>query len=247
MIRDRYRYRGSSPAGSSAPFVPTDIANLALWLDASDTATITQAAGLVSQWNDKSGLSNHVTQGTGARQPTTNSSTINGLNALNCPAGNKLMLMPSGLYSIPNGNNTVFAVTKQNGSAGDQWFLSTGLSPVYGYLYRTNGTNIRSFNNTGFAGNTDQTFSAGNTHITEFTRNGAGLTQTIDGIAGTPGTAVSGTAAAMYLFNFDGGAGSGFIGDSGEVLIYSRALSNAEKNQVGNYLGQKWLVSWTNI
>jgi hypothetical protein len=51
-------------------------------LDASDTATITESGGSVSQWNDKSGNNRHVTQGTGIKQPTTGSETKNGRNVI---------------------------------------------------------------------------------------------------------------------------------------------------------------------
>ena len=64
-----------------AGFSPSDIADLALWLDASDETTITESGGSVSQWSDKSGNGNHATQGTGANQPTTGG-TLNGKNAL---------------------------------------------------------------------------------------------------------------------------------------------------------------------
>jgi hypothetical protein len=41
-----------------------------LWLDANDTGTITKdGSNYVSQWNDKSGNGNNVTQGTGSLQP----------------------------------------------------------------------------------------------------------------------------------------------------------------------------------
>ena len=39
-------------------------------MDAADTATITESGGFVSQWNDKSGNNNHLTQTVGANQPT---------------------------------------------------------------------------------------------------------------------------------------------------------------------------------
>jgi len=61
---------------------PSGLTGLNLWLDASDAATITEASGSVSQWDDKSGNGNHATQGTGAYQPTTGVSTVNGLNVL---------------------------------------------------------------------------------------------------------------------------------------------------------------------
>lgn len=51
-------------------FDPLDVDNMILWLDGSDASTVTEAGGLVSQWDDKSGNGNHATQATGASQPT---------------------------------------------------------------------------------------------------------------------------------------------------------------------------------
>lgn len=45
-------------------------ANLALWLDAEDAASITLNGSTVSQWNDKSGNGRNVSQATAALQPT---------------------------------------------------------------------------------------------------------------------------------------------------------------------------------
>jgi len=55
---------------------------MSLWLDASDASTITDSAGAVSQWADKSGNGNHLTQVTAANQPVTGTRTINSRNAL---------------------------------------------------------------------------------------------------------------------------------------------------------------------
>src|SRR3990167_8616268 len=55
---------------------------LKLWLDASDTSTITSSGGLVSQWNDKSGNNNHAIQGTGAAQPGTGTVKQGGKNVI---------------------------------------------------------------------------------------------------------------------------------------------------------------------
>jgi len=70
-------------AGTAAPasFDPLSL-NPILWLDASDTDTITAAAGKVSQWDDKSTSGFNVTQGTTAKMPTTGTLTINSLNVL---------------------------------------------------------------------------------------------------------------------------------------------------------------------
>jgi hypothetical protein len=61
--------------------VPAVVSNADLWLDAADLSTITESSGSVSQWDNKGSLGN-FTQATGALQPTTGVSTLNGLNVL---------------------------------------------------------------------------------------------------------------------------------------------------------------------
>ena len=70
--RKRYRYSSWTPAEITT----------SLWLDAADAGTITEAAGFVSQWDDKSGNGNDLSQGAGSLQPSTGVRTINGRNAL---------------------------------------------------------------------------------------------------------------------------------------------------------------------
>lgn len=53
-------------------------ANLALWLDAEDTASITLNGSTVSQWSDKSPNALHVSQTTAALQPTYSASGMLG-------------------------------------------------------------------------------------------------------------------------------------------------------------------------
>ena len=52
---------------------PTDLPvknGLVMWLDAADDTTFSYSSGtVVSQWRDKSGLNNHVSQATVANQP----------------------------------------------------------------------------------------------------------------------------------------------------------------------------------
>jgi hypothetical protein len=83
----------------SAPFSPLDLSPV-LWLDASDTSTITEVGGAVSQWDDKSGNGNNVTQGTAAAQPTSGTRTLNGLNVLDFT--DDLLLGPVPTASVDN-------------------------------------------------------------------------------------------------------------------------------------------------
>ena len=64
-----------------AAFSPLDLSPV-LWLDASDTSTITEVGGAVSQWDDLSGNGNDLLQATAANQPTTGSRTLNSLNTI---------------------------------------------------------------------------------------------------------------------------------------------------------------------
>lgn len=74
------RYGLTVPAVSG--FAPDDIANLRLWLDASDASTITDTGGAVSAWTSKDPSGYVFAQGDGALQPTTGSTTQNSLNTL---------------------------------------------------------------------------------------------------------------------------------------------------------------------
>jgi hypothetical protein len=72
------------------PWTPAAITT-ALWLDAADSATITQSSGAVSQWNDKSGGATNFTQGTAGARPATGSATLNGRNVLTFDGGDTLL------------------------------------------------------------------------------------------------------------------------------------------------------------
>ena len=62
-------------------FNPSLLSSL-IWFDAQDQTTITETAGDVSQWSDKSGNAYHLIQNTGAEQPSTFVDNTNGLNAI---------------------------------------------------------------------------------------------------------------------------------------------------------------------
>jgi hypothetical protein len=55
-------------SGSPEPWTPETV-ETEVWYDAADTATIMTNAGAVSQWDDKSGNKNHMTQGTASKRP----------------------------------------------------------------------------------------------------------------------------------------------------------------------------------
>ncbi|MGH7237182.1 MAG: hypothetical protein ACREGF_01460, partial [Candidatus Saccharimonadales bacterium] len=221
---------------SATPFDPSKLANLALWLDASDSATITQVANAVSQWNDKSGNSNNVTQGTGANQPVTNSFTINSLNAISFTSS-KSMAVPSEMYSYTNGANTSFFVHKNNvttgtgqsmftadamGSRRTNIFLNPGISTI-GFVNRVGSS----------AGGTLSYTPDTKPHIVASSYDAAGnINGWLDGsgYTGSSASQSSYISTDFTLCSFQGT--SNFLnGLIAEICLYTRALSNSEINQ----------------
>lgn len=86
---ESYRRDGVWPAGSIT--APTDLANLVLWLDASDSSTLYDATsggstvganGSVARWEDKSGGGRHFTQATSGVRPVRKTSVKNSKDAI---------------------------------------------------------------------------------------------------------------------------------------------------------------------
>lgn len=79
-----------------------------LWLDATDASTITHASNVVSEWRDKSGNNRTYTQPTTTAQPLTNTTTVNGLNAILFDSSNDGMFTTS--RPLPDKNGGIFIV-----------------------------------------------------------------------------------------------------------------------------------------
>ena len=113
---------------SSKAWTPSEISTL-MWLDASDTDTITESSGSVSQWDDKSGNDNHVTQSTSADQPTTGTNTINNLNVINFDSSNSEFMNIDGNIFV-NTDYEILAVVKKN--SADRGYLFGGETAEFG-------------------------------------------------------------------------------------------------------------------
>jgi len=228
---------------------PLIIPDLELWLDASDTSTITESSNLVTQWSDKSGNSNNVTA-SGADRPTTNTTTMNSRNVIDFDGSNKLTL-PSALYTIPQDSNTVIIVSKRNTedasgnatigmaeSGTNRFFhLYSSVSGRQQYVNRAAGTAAVSVND---IVNTDF-------NIAACRRAATTLGIAINGATET--TAVAGGSPATIDAGFVGAAGSGATnldGSIAEILIYSRLLDADEILVILKYLSAKWKIITVN-
>jgi len=96
--------------GGAAPFNPLSYPNCQFWYDPSDAASLTVAGSDVSQMNDKSGNTRHLTATLTAR-PTTGSTSANGLSWLSFNGTANIMATASFSISQPT---TIYIVGKEN-------------------------------------------------------------------------------------------------------------------------------------
>jgi len=254
MIRSRNRARGWKASGGSAPaFAPTDIAGLQLWLDANDAATITQASGAVSQWNDKSGNTRHFTQATGANQPITGTRTINGKNALDFDGTNDALVNAS-MFALGNASSTTFCVAFTDTNTAQQSLWAFGSSDDLAFIYDNTRKLYRNADvgATPFRGESPNSTAVDTLSHINFTRkNGAtSYNMAHDGspLLGLNGGVSAITSTSIVLGNQTAGSSfRAFNGCIAEFIVYDTDLSTANRNLVGNYLATKWGITWTNF
>jgi hypothetical protein len=226
---------------------PTSIAGCELWFDAADTTTITKAGGLVSQWNDKSGNVNNVSQATGANQPT--ETTLNALNAL-VFNGTSDFLANAAATGLPQGVGTfsAFAVAITTSFAGgSETAVSWGSAALFaqfgGYTAGT-GWSFNTAVTSGYDATAPTTSVHGYSGVYAGGTISPGYTQWIDGNAETltfvnPTTAPTASGAALAIGQYVGG-GNFFPGTIAEVIFYNSALSTTNRQTLEGYLAWKW-------
>jgi hypothetical protein len=227
---------------TSNPIIQAAVGDsLSLWLDSSDPNTITESLGATSQWNDKSGKENHATQGTGSAQPTTNATTQNGLNILDFD-NNDTLILPSALYGIPNGNNSIFVVGSHTSGNNDNYISMTeGGGGRYFVRADSDGDAMLGLNRSSDANAVSAATTTVAFHITTFIR--SGIIQAIQVDNGTADINFSGqNESGIDAAHIGSKAGTGFFlaGGIGEIVLYNRALSAPETANINQFLSRKW-------
>jgi hypothetical protein len=241
-------------------FNPKSIANLALWLDPTDSTSYTIATG-VQEWRDKSGNGKHFTQNATNDQPIL--STIGGKTALSFDGTNDHLLTTSTLFTgnssftffqvfegtFPGNGTALFAHRTAAGGA-DTNDITVGLSANQGanWIFGTLRTRV-STTRSAVTVNADQrfdsvdvsgigavslvgTFSASPTSTAFFRGTAAPSSSGTSGLAGVVGMGIGcRTNATPDLF---------YAGKIGEIIAYSRVLSTAERRRVESHLAGKW-------
>jgi hypothetical protein len=214
--------------GVFSQFSPLDLSPL-LWVDASDETTITESGGAVSQWDDKSGNDNNLTQGTASQQPTTGTDTVNGLNVIHYD-GNDSLLTPNISYT----GLTMIAVFRH--SSQNFMVLGTSLSFVYAGVGESGGSStILSFNFGTVSFRFDGTPFSGTTRDDLYNEL-ASSTKVVT--LETDKTATVG----LQPFSF---ANDVFrpVGDIAEVIVVDGTLTAQQISDAETYLANKWGIT----
>lgn len=243
------RRRSSSAFQVPVPVVSFSVLSLPSlvgWYDASDTASITSSSGSVSQWNDKSGNGNHLTQATGVKQPITGSDTVNSLNAIKFNTASQFM---SCAISAQPSARTVLSVVKLSaltndrelwiplaGAANGMQIQQRGASAGSGkWAINKSGVAVLVTSSTGDSTSATQRtfFSKGDG--TSFAHN-IRLNQAADGTSTSSNTY---SAATTWSLGTDTGGGP-IQGDVCEQIICDTILGGSDLSGAEGYLKSKW-------
>ena len=93
---------------TASGFTPRSISGLALWLDASQSSTVTIGTG-VSEWRDAAGGSIKATQAIGNNQPAYQTAAQNGKNAVYFDGSNDNLQLGDLSASFPSAATAIFA------------------------------------------------------------------------------------------------------------------------------------------
>ena len=218
-------------------FSPRQIGGLALWLDSTDSSTISFSSGSnISQWRDKSDSSNHFSLTSG----TTTTVVDNGKTVVNFPSG---AIMSSANQITFTTSSAFYIVSRLTSISG------SGLGMLLGFTNIANGGggpadfSIR-FSSSGLygtnaQGGNGQDFANGAYYVNG-TLNpsfGSGVYLNVYSIIGTVAPAAGGTSfltlSSTFMSRF-------FIGFIAEFLYFPAGISSTQRQQIESYLAQKW-------
>lgn len=243
----------SQISGHLAPSSP--VAGYYMWLDASNSGSITSSGGYVSQWNDLSGNGLHVSQaGANSTKPQTGINTMNGKNVLYWNDGGTLRGLfrttPANLQGNPDVTIFVAAKYLSGGAGGYAAALGFGddqaspngviaMAPLFikssGYIYNlgANGALIAINENFKDVSNV-YVLKKSSTAVTAY------VNKTSKGTA-SGNWAIDSYALAVGYLPQNGSVGNySFNGNIAEILVYTSALSDVDRELNIDYLRNKW-------
>ena len=228
--------------------LPTQIPGCSLWLDATDSTSMTLSGSNLSQWRDKS---SNAFAGTAVNSPVLQSNSINGLSAVQFN-GTSQCITFGNVLNLGTSPVSVFAVTRFTGDAGivgkvssRWWFGRWGLyrfasdgglvwyvdaDPVWARAFVADTTTTTQLVQASWDRSTLSLAQNGTQRSSNTFVNTSNFSNTDNLIVGG------------YADGNGTGLRSGFFlnGVIGEVLVYLGALTVSQRQQLEGYLAHKW-------
>ena len=230
-----YAYWGNTNGLSwdGATFDPSsDISDCALWLHGGNGVQ-TDGVGNVTGWLDQSGSGNNFAQAVVAEQPTYQAGVLNGNPVVRFDDSNDGMTSSLNL-AAPYTVIIVFdcQVDNQNNSRAIQGSNNWLIGPWANEIVHYAGGWVNAYD-----------LKRPNQFYTCVARNtGAASSFHVDGADRTTGAGAVGAPGTLALAA-EGLYAEPLGGDIAEVIVYTRALTADEHNQVGHYLSEKYGLS----
>ena len=221
---------------------------LQAWYDFSQSSYLTLSSAAITQALDRSGNGNHTAvQATGTARPTFDATGLNGKGVATFDGGDFLTL-PSALYTIPSGDNTLFIVSKRTSEDGTfdspLCMGENGVNNGYVMLY-SNVAGSCLFRNRQVGGSLATTTGDTNTDFQILRGRREGTTQGMSVNGGTEATLTTATDPTTVDIGYIGATAVSSLfltGEIAEILIYNRSLTTAEISLVNTYLNNKWAL-----
>ncbi len=240
-------------AGRTEPdggeFSPTDIADLSAWLKA-DALTGLSDGDPVTNWPDESGNGNNATQATSGIAPVYKESIVNGLPIVRGNGVDTEMDF-SGPIVSGSGNRTVFIVAKHSGAGPSDSLLTLGFddTSTTGVCFQMSpeiAVRVRGGNRVFDTAAPTASFGIVAVELDGSTTQdlSAWLNGTALGVSSTANATLATAGNSTMFYKNAGGGGNEYgAGDMGEIIVYGRALTTGERNDVTGYLAEKWGVT----
>ena len=236
------------PPSSALPFLPTNITNCALWLDASGPTEYNKFSFIsgsnIRIWYDKSGSNNHATASAGA-YPTY--SYQSNCVVWNGTSSSQLVLDPNITNAVVNKAFTIFVVSQRTVSSENFFMRGTNTAANSNLLIGHGGpapaTSIRFAY---YANDLDYgsvpTYTTGELpSIISFHYSKPNRAIYYNGTLGVSDT--NSTDLASWTGAMVGGGGGSWLAYQGkifEIIIYGAVLTTGQRQLVEGYLAQKW-------
>lgn len=237
-------------------FNPLSIGQLAGWWDAATATSVSLNSGEVSQWNDLSGNGRHASQSVANNQPTYSTSARNGRNAIQFNGSTDFL---RGSWPVTLTQQSVFAavsmsstnswgrpftqgITQDGTATGAIVTADFAMTGHYIPLIR-NSTSAAfgSYNAGSIRASTSVSYDTWGVWSSIHT--GSQIQNRLDnGTASTYSTTAYNTTFHTFCIGAILGPSVNqfFAGLIGEVIVYSRAVTDAERNRIAAYLKAKW-------